>query len=504
MKTEQFVGAIDQGTTGTRFMVFDSDSNLVGSYYKEHKQIFPNPGWVEHDPTEIWNNTEFVIRHTLKKTNLSFKDLTTIGITNQRETCVVWDKNSGKPVYNAIVWQCVRTAEICTELKKRELEAIIQDRTGLVIATYFSGPKIKWILENVPLASTKGKKGELLFGNIDTWLIWNLTGGVDGGVHITDVSNASRTMLMDLKSLSWDEEICNELKIPITMLPDIHPSSDPDLYGQTIFNGSKGPPISGDLGDQQAALFGQTCFDAGNAKNTYGTGNFLLLNTGNKIVKSKSGLLTTVAYGIGRETSYALEGSIAISGAAIQWLRDQLQIISTAAESEKLASSVKDNGGVYFVPAFVGLFSPHWDVTARGTIVGLTRGSNRAHIARAVLESIAFQSLDVFQAMEKDSGIKLRSLRVDGGASKNNLLMQIQSDLLGIECIRPKIEETTALGAAYAAGLAVGIWQNLDELREKWVIDHRFTPEMDDSKRKNLIYYWNKAILKAKGWIDAN
>ncbi len=499
MVKQEYIGAIDQGTTGTRFMIFDKYSNLIGSHYKEHKQIFPKPGWVEHDPIEIWQNTKYVMKETLKKTHTRLNDLIAIGITNQRETTIVWDRNTGKPIHNCIVWQCVRTGDICDELKKQGLENLFKKRTGLVIATYFSGPKIRWLLDNVPRAREKAEKGELIFGNIDSWLIWNLT----GGIHITDVSNASRTMLMNLKSLNWDDELCEHLGIPRSMLPTIRPSSDADIYGKANLKGIAGnTPLSGDLGDQQAALFGQTCFDPGNAKNTYGTGNFLLLNTGKKIVSSKSGLLTTVAYGIGNDTIYALEGSVAIGGAAIQWLRDALQIISSAPESESLAASVPDNGGVYFVPAFVGLFSPHWDVTARGILIGLTRGSNRAHITRAVLESIAFQSFDVFRAMESDSGLKLHSLRVDGGASKNNFLMQIQADLLKIECIRPKIEETTALGAAYAAGLAVKFWENIDELREKWIVDRVFKPQMDEEQRSLMIHYWNKAIEKAKGWLE--
>ncbi|MFW9903823.1 MAG: glycerol kinase GlpK [Candidatus Thorarchaeota archaeon] len=500
---KEYIGAVDQGTTGTRFMIFDKDSNLIGSTYKEHEQIFPKPGWVEHDPLVIWTNTQLVIRQTLRDHRLSLSDLAAIGVTNQRETTIIWDRKTGLPIYNAVVWQCLRTAGICDKLKKNSLEPLVKERTGLVIATYFSGPKIQWLLENVSEAQSKAEKGDLLFGNVDTWLIWNLTGGINGGVHVTDVSNASRTMLMDLKTLEWDGELLENLKIPQSILPEIRPSSDSNLYGHVAISGIEGnPPISGDLGDQQAALFGQTCLDPGMAKNTYGTGNFLLLNTGNKIVHSDSGLLTTVAYGMGKETVYALEGSIAISGAAIQWLRDQLGFFSSASESEALANSVADNGGVYFVPAFVGLFAPHWDTTARGTLVGLTRGSNRAHITRAVLESIAFQSLDVFNAMEKDSGIKLQSLRVDGGASKNNLLMQIQADLLNIECIRPKIEETTALGAAYSAGLAVGLW-DVNELRKKWNIDRTFQPEMDDDQRLEMIFHWNKAIEKAKGWIQS-
>ncbi|MFX0013078.1 MAG: glycerol kinase GlpK [Promethearchaeota archaeon] len=502
MATEEYIGALDQGTTGTRFMIFDKNCGLIGSNYKEHEQIFPYPGWVEHDPLVIWKNTQAVIKEALKNTELTLKDLAAIGVTNQRETTIVWDRTTGLPIHNAVVWQCIRTAEICEKLKTNGLESIVKKRTGLVIATYFSGPKIKWLLDNVSGARLKAEKGELLFGNVDTWLIWNLTGGINGGVHITDVSNASRTMLMNLKTLDWDEELIEQLSIPKSILPDIRPSSDPELYGYVILKGmGEGPPISGDLGDQQAALFGQTCFDPGNAKNTYGTGNFLLLNTGKKIIQSDSGLLTTVGYGIGRETTYALEGSVAISGAAIQWLRDKLQFFSVASESEELAASVADNGGVYFVPAFVGLFAPHWDSTARGTLIGLTRGSNRAHITRAVIESIAFQSFDVFHAMEIDSDIKLQSLRVDGGASKNNLLMQFQADLLDIECIRPKIEETTALGAAFSAGIAVDFW-DLNDLREKWLIDRIFQPKMNSERRDELIYFWKKAVSKAKGWIE--
>ncbi len=499
MVQEKFIGAIDQGTTGTRFMIFDKDSNLLAAHYKEHEQIFPRPGWVEHNPIEIWENTKYVMKEALKEAKMSLLDILAIGITNQRETTVIWDKNTGIPLFNAIVWQCVRTSDICNEIIQDGYNSVFQEKTGLVTATYFSGPKIAWILRNIPGAQEKAERGDLLFGNIDTWLIWNLT----GGSHITDYSNASRTMLMDLKSLEWDSELCNYLKIPQSMLPEIRPSSDSAGYGHIKFDGiTHGPVICGDLGDQQAALFGQTCFDTGNAKNTYGTGNFLLLNTGEKIVKSESGLLTTVGYGIGSDVSYALEGSVAIGGAVIQWLRDQLKIISSASESEHLATSVSDNGGVYFVPAFVGLFSPHWDISARGAIVGLTRGSNKAHIARAALESIAFQSYDVFKAMEKDSGISLKSLRVDGGASKNDFLMQFQADLLGIDCIRPKIEETTVLGATYAAGLAVNYWSNIEELRKGWSIDRVFSSKIDESSRADIVHLWHKAIGKSKGWVE--
>ncbi|MFW9994738.1 MAG: glycerol kinase GlpK [Candidatus Odinarchaeota archaeon] len=500
--TEHYVGALDQGTTGTRFIVFDEKSNLMGSSYEEHEQIFPKPGWVEHDPKEIWLKSVSVIKQTLDKLKLNMKDINAIGVTNQRETTIVWDRHTGEPVYNALVWQDTRTDKICRKLEKDDYQALFKNRTGLVIATYFSGPKIKWILDNVPVTREKAGKGDLLFGNIDSWLIWNLTGGTDGGSHVTDVTNASRTMLMDLGKLQWDDELLDLLGIPVSMLPEIRPSVDRNYYGEVKLKGFDGNvPVCGDLGDQQAALFGQTCFDAGSAKNTYGTGCFLLLNTGDEIVSSESGLITTAAYGIGNKVTYALEGSIAITGAAIQWLRDQLQIIDSAPDSEKLARQVDDNGGVYFVPAFVGLFSPYWDPTARGTVVGLTRGSNRAHLTRAVLESIAFQSFDVFNAMEKDSGIKLKSLRVDGGASKNDLLMQIQADLLGIECIRPKIEETTALGAAFAAGLATGYWKNIEELREKWSVDRRYVPTINDQLREKMITEWHRAVEKAKGWL---
>ncbi len=459
-------------------------------------RYFLDLGGVEHDALEIWGKTLEVIRGALKKANINLNDLAAVGVTNQRETTVVWDKNTGVPVSNAVVWQCTRTEGICRDMRERGLEELVRRKTGLMIATYFSGPKIKWLLENVPGARERAEQGDLLFGNIDTWLIWNLT-----GAHITDVTNASRTMLMDLRSLNWDDEILSELKIPESMLPEIRASSDRNYYGYTdvdILNGET--PVCGDIGDQQSALFGQACFESGGAKNTYGTGCFLLLNTGSRIVSSKHGLLTTVAYGIDSEVTYAVEGSVAIAGAAVQWLRDQLQIIKSAPEIEDLAAAVSDNGGVYFVPAFVGLFSPYWDASARGTIVGLTRGSNRAHIARAVLESIAFQSLDVFDAMEKDSGIKLRSLKVDGGASSDNLLMQIQADLLGIECVRPVVKETTALGAAYAAGLAAGYWETIDELKEKWSVDRVFKPSMNPEKRDVLIRDWHRAVERSRGW----
>lgn len=504
MIEEKFIGAIDQGTTGTRFMIFNDQSNLISSYYLEHEQFFPQPGWVEHNPLEIWRNTEKVIKKSLQISKLSINDLCAIGITNQRETSVLWNRKTGLPIHNAIVWQCTRTEQICDSLRKAGYSDFIRKKTGLETATYFSGPKIKWILDQKDFSS-EIRNDEILFGNIDSWLIWNLTGGVNRGKHVTDSTNASRTMLMDLKETNWDFELLEAIGIPENILPEIRPSSDSETYGYLNFSTiKKGPPVTGDLGDQQAALFGQTCFEIGEAKNTYGTGNFLLLNTGSDIVESKTGLLTTVAYTIGKETTYALEGSVAVSGAAIQWLRDQLHIIKSAEESEILAQSVQDNGGVYFVPAFVGLFSPHWDITARGTILGLTRGSNKAHITRATLESIAYQSFDVFRAMEEDSKVKLQNLKVDGGASKNNLLIQFQADILGINCIRPKIEETTALGATYAAGLAIGYWKNFSDLKEKWQADRTFTPKMNSEQRTQLINNWQRAVEKAKGWKSQN
>jgi len=500
---EKFIGAIDQGTTGTRFMLFSREGQPIASAYVEHTQIFPKPGYVEHDAIEIWKNTQTAIRATLRKVNGTLNNLAAIGVTNQRETTVIWNKHSGKPITNAIVWQCTRTESLCNELKERGLEPLIRNRTGLVLATYFSGPKITWLLDNIPGARDKADRGDLLFGTIDTWLIWNLTGGNMKGVHATDVTNASRTMLMDLKTLTWNNEILAELKIPLQILPEIYPSCNKNYYGWVELDGFVGTtPVCGAIGDQQAALVGQTCFDPGMAKNTYGTGCFLLLNTGKKIVKSHHGLLTTVAYGIGTETVYAIEGSIAIAGAAIQWLRDQMELIDSAAQTEEIAASVVDNGGVYFVPAFVGLFSPYWDSSARGIILGLTRGSTRAHLIRAVLESIAFQSWDVLEAMEQDSGIKLQTLKVDGGASKNSLLMQIQSDLLGIPCIRPTVEETTALGAAYMAGLATGYWESIDELKAKWAVDRVFHPTLDLPTREKMLHQWHRAVDKARGWIE--
>ena len=452
----KYIGAVDLGTTSNRFILFDHGGRVAGLAQKEHRQIFPQPGWVEHDPLEIWNNTREVIREALTKTGASLSDIAAIGVTNQRETTVVWEKTTGVPVYNAIVWQDTRTDLICQELAKDGGQDRLRGKTGLPLATYFSGPKIKWILDHVPGAQRKAENDELLFGNIDTWFIWNLT-----GVHITDVTNASRTLLMNLNSLDWDEEILQLLNIPRAMLPKIRSSSE--VYGeaQDIL---RGVPVGGDLGDQQAALFGQTCFNPGEAKNTYGTGCFMLLNMGELPVPSNSGLLTTVGYKIGHQKAvYALEGSIAIAGALVQWLRDNLGLVSKSADVEALAGTVEDNGGIYFVPAFSGLFAPYWRSDARGVIVGLTRYINKGHIGRAVLEATAYQTREVLDAMEKDSGVRLKALKVDGGMVFNELLMQFQADMLNVSVIRPKVAETTALGAAYAAGLAVGFWKNLDE-----------------------------------------
>ncbi len=490
----KYIGAVDLGTTSNRFIVFDHTGQIVGLSQKEHQQIFPKPGWVEHDPLEIWNNTQEVIREALAKTNVTGDDIAAIGVTNQRETTVVWEKATGKPIYNAIVWQDTRTDVICNELAKHGGQNRWRGKTGLPLTTYFSGPKIKWILDNVPGAQGKAENGELLFGNIDTWFIWNLT-----GVHVTDVTNASRTLLMNLNHLDWDDEILQLLNIPRAMLPKICSSSE--VYGQAK-GILKGVPVAGDLGDQQAALFGQTCFNPGEAKNTYGTGCFMLLNMGERPVPSTSGLLTTVGYKIGHQKAvYALEGSIAIAGALVQWLRDNLGLVSKSAEVEALARTVEDNGGIYFVPAFSGLFAPYWRSDARGVIVGLTRFINKGHLARSVLEATAFQTREVLDAMEKDSGVRLKALKVDGGMVFNELLMQFQADLLDVPVIRPKVAETTALGAAYAAGLAVGFWKNLDELRLNWGKDKEWKPQMDVSKRDQLYAGWKKAVSRTFDWI---
>lgn len=495
----KYAGAIDQGTTSTRFMIFDHAGQVIGIDQKEHQQIYPKPGWVEHDPMEIWASTQAVIAGALAKAHVDPKDLAAVGVTNQRETTVVWDKNTGKPVYNAIVWQDTRTDLICNELAKVGGQDRLRAKVGLPLATYFSGPKIKWILDNVPGAREKAEKGELYFGNTDCWVIWNVTGGVKGGVHVTDVSNASRTMLMNLETLNWDEEILKLMGIPRSMLPDIKASSE--VYG-TAVGALAGVPVAGDLGDQQAALFGQTCFSAGEAKNTYGTGCFMLLNTGTKPVPSKNGLLTTLAYKIGKEPAvYALEGSIAITGALVQWLRDNLGLIQKSSDIEALANTVEDNGGIYFVPAFSGLFAPYWKSDARGVIVGMTRYVNKGHIARAALEATAYQTREVLEAMNKDSGVPLTALKVDGGMVFNNTLMQFQSDILGVPVIRPKVAETTALGAAYAAGLAVGFWAKVEDLRANWGVDKTWEPKMDSAKRAKLFDGWLEAVKRTFGWV---
>lgn len=489
----KYILALDQGTTSSRAIIFDKSGSVISAANKEFTQIYPQPGWVEHDPLEIWGSQIGVAVEAMQKAGISPQDIAAVGITNQRETTVVWDKNTGKPVYNAIVWQCRRTAQICDELKNRGLTETIRQKTGLVADAYFSGTKIKWILDHVAGAREKAEKGEILFGNIDTWLIWNLTGGK---VHITDYSNASRTMLFDIHKLDWDDEILKELQIPRAMLPQPMPSSH--IYGYTdiLVFGAR-VPIAGDAGDQQAALFGQACYRPGMAKNTYGTGCFMLMNTGEKAVASQSGLLTTIAWGVDGKVEYALEGSIFIAGAVIQWLRDGLRIIDHSSQSEEYAVKVKDTAGVYLVPAFVGLGAPYWDMYARGTIVGLTRGATREHIVRAALESIAYQTRDVLEAMQKDSGITLTNLQVDGGAVANNFLMQFQSDILGVPVSRPKVIETTALGAAYLAGLAVGYWKDKEEIATIWQIDRVFQPEMEEGTRRLLYTGWQKAVRRA-------
>jgi glycerol kinase len=492
--------AIDQGTTSTRFIVFDHEGNILAVDQKEHEQIFPKPGWVEHDAMEIWICIQEVIAGGMKKGNISTKDIAACGITNQRETTVVWERATGKPVYNAIVWQDTRTDTICNELAKDGGQDRFRAKVGLPLATYFSGPKAKWILDNVEGVRAKAEKGEVLFGNIDTWIIWNLTGGTKGGVHVTDVSNASRTMLMNLETLDWDADMLKVMDIPRAMLPAIKASSE--VYGCAT-GALEGIPVAADLGDQQAALFGQTCFSAGEAKNTYGTGCFMLLNTGEKPVISKAGLLTTLAYKIGDQKAvYALEGSIAITGALVQWLRDNLGIIEKSSDIETLAGSVEDSGGIYFVPAFSGLYAPYWKSDARGAIVGMTRYVNKGHIARAALEATAYQTCEVLDAMEADSGVKLTALKVDGGMVFNELLMQFQSDILNVTVVRPKVAETTALGAAYAAGLAVGFWKDYDELRANWGKDKEWTPKMNANLRDGLYSGWKKAVTRTFAWVE--
>ncbi len=496
----KYAAAIDQGTTSTRCMIFDHSGNVICYDQKEHEQIYPRPGWVEHSPDEIWERTQSVIRGALSKGGLSASDIVAVGITNQRETTVVWNRKTGRPVYNAIVWQDTRTDQICNELAADGGQDRFRAKVGLPLATYFSGPKIRWILDNVPGAREAAEAGDIVFGNIDTFLTWWLTGGPNGGVHVTDVTNASRTMLMNLETLDWDDEILGIMGIPRQMLPKIMPSSA--VYG-TATGELAGVPVAGILGDQQAAMVGQTCFDVGEAKNTYGTGSFMLLNTGTKLVPSKSGLLTTVCYKFGDQPAiYALEGSIAITGALVQWLRDNLGLITSSAEVEALANLVEDNGGIYFVPAFSGLFAPYWRSDARGVIVGLTRYVNKGHLARAVLEATAYQTREVLDAMEQDSGVQLTALKVDGGMVYNNTLMQFQADILGVPVVRPKVAETTSLGAAYAAGLAVGFWSNTDEMRANWGVDHTWTPQMDEATRERLYKGWKKAVTRTFDWVE--
>jgi glycerol kinase len=493
-----FVGAVDQGTTSTRFMIFDHSGNEVGKHQLEHEQILPRAGWVEHNPVEIWERTASVIQTALNAAGLSASDLAALGITNQRETTVVWNRRTGRPYYNAIVWQDTRTDRIASALDRDERGGVIRRKAGLPPATYFSGGKIQWILENVDGVRAAAESGDAVFGNTDSWVIWNLTGGADGGAHVTDPTNASRTMLMDLETLDWDDELLGYFGIPRSMLPEIRPSSAPAGYGDVT-------GLAADLGDQQAATVGQVCFAPGEAKNTYGTGNFMLLNTGEELVRSKNGLLTTVCYQFGtNKPIYALEGSIAVTGSAVQWLRDQLGIISGAAESESLARQVSDNGGIYFVPAFSGLFAPYWRSDARGAIVGLSRFNTNAHLARATLEAICYQSRDVSDAMESDSGVHLEVLKVDGGVTANELCMQLQADILGVPVSRPVVAETTALGAAYAAGLATGFWSTTEELRANWNESKRWSPQWSAEQRAEGYAGWKKAVERTLNWVDVD
>lgn len=495
---KKYIIALDQGTTSSRAIIFDSEQKIVGVAQKEFTQIYPKEGWVEHDPMEIWSSQSGVLAEVVARTGISQHDIIGIGITNQRETTIVWDKNTGKPIYNAIVWQCRRTAKICDELKKIEgLDEYVRENTGLLIDAYFSGTKIKWILDNVEGAREKAERGELLFGTVDTWLIWKLTNGKS---HVTDYTNASRTMIYNIKELKWDEKLLEILGIPKSMLPEVKDSSGTFGYANLGGKGGHRVPISGVAGDQQAALFGQACFKEGDSKNTYGTGCFLLMNTGKKIVRSKNGLVTTIAIGLNGEVEYALEGSIFIGGASVQWLRDELKLVGEARDTEYFARKVNDNGGVYVVPAFVGLGAPYWDMYARGAIVGLTRGANKNHIIRATLESIAYQTRDVLEAMQEDSGIKLGNLKVDGGAAANNFLMEFQSDILGTVVRRPITLETTALGAAYLAGLAVGFWESKEEISTQWKLDKEFLPSMEEETRNKKYSGWKKAVKRAMEW----
>ena len=496
---KKYVIALDQGTTSSRAIVFDREQNILGISQKEFTQIYPKEGWVEHDPLEIWATQYGVLQEVIAKTNISQDEVAAIGITNQRETTIVWDKNTGNPIYNAIVWQCRRTADISDRLKEKGLERYIKDNTGLVIDAYFSGTKIKWILDNVEGAREKAERGELLFGTVDTWLVWQLT---NGKAHVTDYTNASRTMIYNIRELKWDDKILEELDIPKSMLPEVRNSSE--VYGYTNLGGKEDVriPIAGIAGDQQAALFGQTCFEKGDVKNTYGTGCFLLMNTGEEIVESKNGLLTTIAIGLDGKIQYALEGSVFVGGAVVQWLRDELGLVNSSADTEYFAKKVDNNGGVYIVPAFVGLGAPHWDMYARGAIFGLTRGANKNHIIRAALESIAYQTKDLIDAMAEDIGDKLNSIKVDGGASRNKFLMQFQADILGTNVIRPIVSETTALGAAYLAGIAVGFWKDKEEVKKFWHKSDEFEPKLDSETVKKYYNGWQKAVKRSLKWEE--
>jgi glycerol kinase len=497
----KYAAALDQGTTSSRAMVFNHEGRVVSVSQKEHEQIYPKPGWVEHDAKEIWARSQEVLDEALEQAGATADDIAGLGITNQRETTVVWDRNTGEPVMNALVWQDTRTDKLVDELSADGGQDRFRTKVGLPLATYFSGPKVRWVLDNVDGARERAEAGDLMFGNMDTWCIWNLTGGTNGGLHITDVTNASRTMLMDLETLAWDEDIASTIGVPMSMLPEIRASSE--VYGEVKNGGFTGVPLAGDLGDQQAATFGQACLSPGEAKNTYGTGNFLLLNTGTEAVQSKSGMLTTLGYKIGdNDAVYCLEGAIAITGALVQWLRDNLKMIKAAPEVEELAQTVEDNGGLYIVPAFSGLFAPYWKSNARGVFAGLTRYVNAGHIARATLEATAYQSREVVEAMNQDSGVDLESLKVDGGMVGNDLLMQFQADLLGVPVIRPAVAETTALGAAYAAGLATGFWAGEEDVRNNWAEDKRWEPTMDASKRDEYYKYWKKAVTRTFDWFD--
>ena len=499
MTEKKYVVSLDQGTTSSRAIIFNHDGEIVGTSQREFTQYYPQPGWVEHDPMEIWATQSSVLTEVLAKTNIPSDEVAALGITNQRETTVVWDKNTGQPVYNAIVWQCRRTTEICEQLKRDGLESHVRETTGLILDAYFSGTKIKWILDNVEGARERAENGELLFGTIDTWLTWKLT---NGRAHVTDVTNASRTMLFDINRLDWDDTILQALGIPRSMLPEVKSSSE--VYGQTNIGGKGGTriPVAGMAGDQQAALFGQMCHEKGMAKNTYGTGCFLLMNTGEQPVKSENGLLTTIAFGIDGKVLYALEGSVFMGGASVQWLRDELGLVRDAADTEYFATKVENTNGVYVVPGFVGLGAPYWDPYARGAIFGLTRGANRNHIVRATLESIAYQSRDLIEAMQQDAGIEMKQLRVDGGAVANNFLMQFQSDILNKDVVRPTVTESTAAGSAYLAGLAVGFWKNLDELKDKVAVDYTYCPQMQEEQRNELYKGWKKAVERSLSWED--